>query len=73
MDELDRMKTKIDEDGIMIFIDTNTRKTKKNRHRHIKDSAPKKERGKAGSNGSFYENDILYKKMYAEEEECSQD
>lgn len=36
----------VDKDGIYIFVDKNTRQTKKNRTRHIKDGAPKKERGK---------------------------
>lgn len=45
-DELDRMKTEVDEEGIMMFVDKMTEKKKKNRYRHVKDGCPKKERGK---------------------------
>lgn len=44
--DLDRMKTEADEEGIVMFVDKMTEKTKKNRYRHIKDGCPKKERGK---------------------------
>ncbi len=33
-------------DGVVIFVDPGTRVTKKNRHRRIKDGAPKSVRGK---------------------------
>ena len=39
------MRQHIAEDGTVTFIDPGTRKTKKNRHRHTKDGAPKKLRG----------------------------
>lgn len=45
-DDISRMKVKERRDGITVLVDPGTVKTKKNRHRHIKDGAPKSERGK---------------------------
>ena len=43
--DISRMRTYESEDGVVIFKDPMTRKTKKNRHRHMKDGAPKNMRG----------------------------
>lgn len=45
MADISRMKTMTAEDGTVVFIDPGTRKTKKNRHRHVKEGTPKKLRG----------------------------
>ena len=37
------------DDGVVTFVDSGTKVTKKNRKRHVKDGTPKKERGKAGT------------------------
>lgn len=46
MSNVNELNSYTDDDGIVIFVDKMTWITKKNRHRHIKDGAPKKERGK---------------------------
>lgn len=43
--DISRMRTMECEDGVVVFKDPMTRKTKKNRRRHIKDKAPKHMRG----------------------------
>lgn len=46
MSDIHGMRQIIAEDGIVTYVDPMTHVTKKNRKRHIKDGAPKKERGR---------------------------
>ena len=46
MNDISKMRMATSEDGVNVFIDPMTRVTKKNRKRHIKDGAPKSERGR---------------------------
>lgn len=47
MSDIRGMRQIIADDGIVTYVDPMTHVTKKNRKRHIKDGAPKKERGRA--------------------------
>ena len=44
--DISRMCIKTATDGVVVYKDPMTRKVKKNRHRHVKDGAPKNMRGK---------------------------
>lgn len=44
--DISRFRSEKATDGITVLVDPGTRKTKKNRHRHVKDGAPKNMRGK---------------------------
>lgn len=47
MEPWQKWKTRTAPDGVIFYKDPGTRKVKKNRHRHIKDKAPKSMRGRS--------------------------
>ena len=49
MSDFTGMRQIVADDGVVTFVDSGTKVTKKNRKRHVKDGTPKKERGKAGA------------------------
>jgi hypothetical protein len=49
MSDFTGMRQIVADDGVVTFVDSGTKVTKKNRKRHMKDGTPKKERGKAGT------------------------
>ena len=49
MSDFTGMRQIVANDGVVTFVDSGTKVTKKNRKRHMKDGTPKKERGKAGT------------------------